>query len=736
VAQATASPVADPNGPTSTGSEDPSTAQGTSQTNDALEEIVVTAQKRMERLLDVPVAVSAISGETLVNSHQLRLEDYFHKLPGVSLTLSGNGSEPMIVIRGMTTAPAGNPTAGVVIDEVPYGRSSSLSFTVNMPDIDPGDLQRVEVLRGPQGTLYGASSIGGLLKFVTVDPSTAGLAGRLQMGTTSVHQGDDLGYSVRGAVNVPLSDTLAVRLSGLTLEDPGYVDNPETGERDVNTRKSEGGRFSALWRPGNHFSLKLSALMQDSVRAGMSDSDTLLEPNLQRMELGGTGAYERKSRAYSATMTGTAGPVELVSATGYSIDELDNSVESFGLRGLANLNFPGSGRASLVTWMENKKFTQELRATLPIGKRLSWLVGLFYTEEQDQYRVDAFANFTSGAVAGLLVRNLGLPDTSFEERAAFTTFTVDVTDRFDIQFGGRYSENDQLFSRASVLAGANPIDAAPNFFQSSRSKDDAFTYLITPRFKVSPDLMTYARVASGYRPGGPNFNCGILPAELCEFDADTSINYEIGAKGTLFDRRLSFDTSVFYIDWKDLQVGPLIMAGTTFLTNASRATSQGVELAVEARPRAGLSLSAWVVFNEAELAEPMAAPFSNGTSFIAKGTRLPFSARWTGNVAIDQSFPLAFWDGARGVVGVDASYVGDRPGTLSNTNMLRAKPSYVQIGFRTGLTYDSWDLNAFVNNVTDRRGVLRGGDDGLGATLVNYIQPRTIGISVARTFGR
>jgi iron complex outermembrane recepter protein len=698
----------------------------------SLEEIIVTAQKRQERLLDVPVAVSAIKAETLVNSNLLRLEDYYARLPGVSLTLNGNGSDPMIIIRGLATAAGGNPTAGVLIDEVPYGRSSSLSFPVSMPDIDPGDLSRLEVLRGPQGTLYGASSIGGLIKFVTADPSTDALRGRVQVGSTYVRFGDDLGYSMRGSVNVPLADTMAVRLSGFTAQDPGYIDNPNSGERDVNSRDSEGGRVSALWRPSENFSLKLNAMFQDSLREGGGDSDITL-PELQRNELAGIGGTQRKTQFYSATMTGLLGPLEIVSASGYSVDETNSSVESIGLRGLANSFFPGSGRASIVTWMENEKFSQELRASLPIGDHLTWLFGLYYTKERDEYRVNVLANTPSGDVRGLLVRNLALSGTSFEERAAFTNLTVTLAPRFDVQFGGRFSENDQVFDRASVTAGANPLDAAPNFFQSSSSSDNAFTYQVTPRFKISPDLMTYARVASGYRPGGPNFNCGILPADLCEFDADTSTNYELGIKGTMLDSRLSFDAAVYFIDWDDLQVGPVTFtAGTTYLTNASKAESKGVELSLEARPMDGLSMSAWVAYNDAELAERAPVPFGTGSTFIDAGTDLPFSAKWTCGLSIDQRFPVG--SEASMVVGADGSYVGERPGTLSNTNMANAKPSYVQINLRTGFTYETLQLNAFVNNVTDKRGVLRGGDDGLGPNLINYIQPRTIGLSMSKDF--
>ncbi|HEX4973576.1 MAG TPA: TonB-dependent receptor, partial [Steroidobacteraceae bacterium] len=188
-----------------------------------IEEVVVTAQKRAERLLDVPIPVTAVDGQFLLKHNELRLQDYYSRVPGLNYS-PGQWGEPRIAIRGIVTDPYTNPTVGLMIDDIPYGLSINQNGGGG-PDIDPGDLARIEVLRGPQGTLYGASSMGGLLKYVTVDPSTEALSGRVQVGTSSVSKGDDLGYSVRGSINVPLGDTLAIRASAFTRREPGYIDN-------------------------------------------------------------------------------------------------------------------------------------------------------------------------------------------------------------------------------------------------------------------------------------------------------------------------------------------------------------------------------------------------------------------------------------------------------------------------------------------------------------------------------
>jgi iron complex outermembrane recepter protein len=703
----------------------------------SLEEVIVTAQKRAERALDVPMAVSAIDAQTLVDGNQLRVEDYFQTLPGVSLAITGNGGEPQVIIRGVSTGTVGNPTSVTVIDEVPYTRSLGLGFPNTTPDLDPGDLSRIEVLRGPQGTVYGAANLGGLLKYVTVDPSTDELSGRLQVGSSYVDSGDDLGYSVRGAVNVPVSDTLAVRLSGFTLRDPGFIDNPQTGEHDVNHRDAEGGRFSALWRPSEAFSLKLNAMVQDSERKGPADVDATLAQDLSRSGPPKTGGYERKTEFYSATMTGTLGSVELVSATGYGTEEVDGSFDlTPAVPGLAGFFFPGATSTTLASEIENEKFSEELRATFPLGERVQWMVGGFYTKEKNKFRADTLALDATGAAVGLFVRGLAMPGTEFEERAAFTNLTIGITDQFDVQLGGRYSDNEQVFVSASVPFGTNSVDAAPSVFPPPRhAKDSSFTYLVTPRLKISPDLMVYARVASGYRPGGTNFFCG-QPGVPCEFEPDTTTNYEIGVKGILLDRALTLEASVYYIDWKDVQTNDQTSFGLgsiSFTSSAGNAKSEGVELSLEARPLDGLTLSGWVAYGNAELTETL--PDGVGK----KGEQLPRSMRWSGNASVQQEFPLTAWSGATAFVKADASYVDERTNTLENPALpitSAVLPSYTQVDLSAGLSSGRWRLQAFVNNVTDKRGQLSSASYGitLPPTLFTYIEPRTMGLSLTLDF--
>jgi len=311
-----------------------------------------------------------------------------------------------------------------------------------------------------------------------------------------------------------------------------------------------------------------------------------------------------------------------------------------------------------------------------------------------------------------------------------------VTDRFDVQFGGRESTNRQTYHETDF----GPYDLtfygtpSPYAFPAEESRKSAFTYLVTPRFKVTPDLMLYARLASGYRPGGPNEPTSNrnVPAS---FGPDKTMNYEIGAKGTALENRLSFDASVYYIDWKDIQV--LVYdpnTEITYFTNANRAKSQGVELSVESRPLSGLTLGAWVAWNDAELTKAF-PPVDVSFTYGVPGDRLPYSSRFSGNFSAEQSFPLSKdWTG---LVGVAVSYVGERVGEFAITPARDIFPAYTRTDLRGGLKRGSWAVNLFANNITDRRGIVSGGiaSGGNSPFAYQYIQPRTVGFSIAKTFG-
>ncbi len=698
-----------------------------------LEEIIVTAQKRSERLQDVPVPVTTLKAQELVASNQIRMQDYFTRVPGLTVTPDDENGAPIVTIRGITTGGYTNPTVGIVVDDVPFGSSTSTAVGNIAPDIDPFDLADIEVLRGPQGTLYGAGSMGGLIKYTTVDPSFDGISGRVQAGTETIYNAAQLGYNVRGAVNLPLNDTFAIRASAFTREDPGYIDNAVHNINGINKSQSDGAHLLALWKPSDTFSIKLSALYQDDKRFGSNDVFAALG-DLKQDFLLNTGRYSKRVQAYNATIRAKVGGVDFVSISGYSKNNYQNTLDfSSAFSFYVPPVFGVSGVPSFAHVTTNKA-SQEFRFSGSFGGSVDWLAGAFYTYEDSPAHTDVFAeNPQTGLIVGKAI-TFNFP-TTFQEYAAFGDLTYHVTRHFDIQLGFRESQNTQSYNETDTGQIVLAYDGSPSPFvyPEQKSKDRAFTYLVTPQYKLSSDLMLYARLASGYRPGGPNPGAQLygFPSE---FGADKTQDYEIGVKGNVLHHSLTFDASAYYIPWKDIQVlaiDPVTFIG--FYANGTRAKSEGVELSLQAQPIQNLLLSAWIAWNKSVLTEP----FSPTTYLVgAAGDRLPYGSRFSGNISLDQGFSLG--SQLRASIGGTVSYVGEREGefaTLFSANADRqVLPSYSQLDVRAGLTYQSWDLRLSVNNVADKRGLLRGGLNSIYPYAFNYTQPRTVGLSIAKSF--
>ena len=720
-----------------TGSNQGSVAVGTpaaspsdSQQAVGLTEIIVTAQKREQRLQDVPIPVTAINTEALLEQNQVRVEDYFNTVPGLALRTDGHGYENLS-IRGVTTGAYTNPTVGIVVDDAPFGSTNTLGSRTSTPDLDPSDLARIEVLRGPQGTLYGASSIGGLLKFVTVDPSTDEFSGRVQADINSVYNGAEPGYGVRGAVNIPISDTLAVRASGFSRQDPGYIDNPLLFLHGVNETQVYGGRLSALWKPSESFSLKLSGLMQNTTADG--PSDVTLEPGIGPLQQIQSlpGGFHHEIRSFTANMSATLGAIKFVSISGYGIDKYESPID-FSLY-YGGLGFPPNSQTLFGTPLAEEdghdrtaKFTQEFRFSGSFS-RIDWLLGAYYSHESNDSHDDFYAiNPTTRTFAGLLLDD-PYP-TTYTEYAGFGDLTFHITDQFDVQIGGREGQSRQSY----VEPMTGPLVGGSEYNPPEHSKDNAFTYLVTPEYKFSSNLMAYARLASGYRPGGPNPTCTLFHVP-CEYGHDETRNYEVGVKGDALDSRLTFDASIYYINWTSIQLQVIDPTSEdSYYTNGGRAKSQGIELSSQARPLDGLTVGAWITISDAKLTSNLPADASIVGS---SGDRLPYSSRFSGNMSAQQDFQIR--GALKGFVGGSISYVGNREDNFPYVGggSRLTLPGYAETNLRLGVRDELWTASLFANNVADKRGVLSYPPSFATIyPIVNYIQPRTVGLSVSRSF--
>jgi iron complex outermembrane receptor protein len=715
--------------------ENPPGSAEAGRTSGALEEVVVTAQKREARLIDVPTAITALTASDLLDENKTRLQDYFRDVPGLVVTSSGSGTATL-AIRGVSTGNTTNPTVGVTIDDVPYGSVSGLGFgsIISPPDLDPTDLQRIEVLRGPQGTLYGASSLGGLLQFVTADPSFKGMAGRVEVGGNSIASGGS-GWDGRGAINLPLSDTVAMRASAFVRHDGGFINDPVHGFKNLDRSRAEGGHLGLLWNIGSRATLKLSALYQESYADGASqiDTDSSLKPtlgDLAQNHLLGTGLSANRVQLYSANLSVDLGDgMKFVSVSGFARNgwiTLTDFTPAFGVY-LA----PDGAAVYYNFW--NNRFSQELRLQQSTGS-VDWVVGAFYSHEAsgDFITLDDVNQATGALVTNsLLIEN---DEFRFKEYAGFGSATLHITKEFSLEGGVRYSHNNQFYKTDLV----GPFSGSPTgeYLFSQPSSDHSLTYSLTPSYKITDNVLGYVRIASGYRPGGPNagvFGVGTPITYL----ADKTTNYEIGIKGEAFERRLSFEASAYYVNWKDIQLGSVDpVTNFLYFQNARTAKSKGIELSASAIPWTDARLGASVAVNRAELSADLPAT----AAFGHPGDPLPNAPHLAASLNFEQDFRVS--ELVTAFAGASVNYVDSRVGAFVNTAAeVRAQmPSYTLAGVRGGIrTTTGWTVNAYVSNIGNERGVLLAGSragtsfptDPFSKTVV---QPRTIGVSVAKSF--
>jgi iron complex outermembrane receptor protein len=381
---------------------------------------------------------------------------------------------------------------------------------------------------------------------------------------------------------------------------------------------------------------------------------------------------------------------------------------------------------SVADDIRQHKLSEEIRLASRIGSSFDWRLGGFYTREKGSIAesVPTFDPLTGVPVPISLVILNALTPSTFNEYAAFAEATYHFTGRFDLTGGLRYSHNHQdivqIFS--GLLTGL--VDT------NSPSSDSATTFLVTPRFKLTDNTMLYGRVASGYRPGGPNFPT--VPPTPPVYGPDRDVNYEVGVKALFPDQRLSFDAAIFYVDWTKIQLNVVTPSGLQYTANAGSASSRGAEVAVNYSPVTALTFAGALSYTNAQLEKGLPSG-----AVGAKGDRLPYSPRFKANLSAEY---------AHGTVNGWAPYLGatylfngsELIDFSSDSSFPRIElPAYRTIGARTGIRNKRWTIEVYAKNISDVRGYdsaagLAGSPTGPYA--LGVIQPRTIGFSVIATF--
>ncbi|MFC3050286.1 TonB-dependent receptor [Kordiimonas pumila] len=713
--------------------------QNTEAQEPAFDEIIVTATKRAQSLQDVPFGLSALTGANLERIGASGAEDYLAEIPGVHYNAQGRGTSP-IVIRGISTEGATrnnlqNSTT-IYIDDLPslnaWGAWSNSDFSTF-------DLERVEVLRGPQGTLFGSGALGGAVRVITNKPDLSEFAAKIEYGHAFTHDGED-SYNLSAMVNVPIiSDKLAIRAVGYKREDGGYIDNVRRDEKDVNSGSSEGGRLLLAYQATDRLSLRFT-LTHEENSLDDSPASYALEAEGDAYEYNGTipNASDIKLTSYNLYAEYEFDGFMVSSSTTYAERDslLNTDYVSYidSLLGGA-LGFDADAPTAYIDpddhdYLIRHKydtFAQELRLSSTHDGPFQWTIGGFYLKQN----LTAYQLWASEPFGPVLESNY---DVHVTETALFGEASYKFSDKFSVTIGARAFDNKFEFERIDQPSVFVPAGGAVTPYTVANSSS------INPKFSVSyfpsEDIHLYATAAKGFRIGQVNFvqDEDVEAGITREFDPDSLWNYEAGIKASLFDNRLSLNAALFYIDWSDIQLqrfvtGPASGLLLNITDNAGKAEIKGLEADLKWRPTAGIEIGSAITVLDAKLKSVL-----DGVPMIP-GSTLPGSADFSASNFIEFSSDKLPND-MRGYMRLGHRYVGESVSNINNAPQLYSD-KYNVFNARAGLMYGGYEIIVYVDNLTnnDARTSNFGVDaQNLFASRSYRLQPRTIGVTMRADF--
>jgi iron complex outermembrane receptor protein len=720
-----------------------------------LSEIIVTAQKISQKLMDVPVSISVLTGNQLEELQATRISDWLALVPGLNINDGTTPGKGALILEGIPSLGAASEV-GMYVNDTPVGSSSTFgSGGAAVLDLMPYDLERIEVLRGPQGTLYGASSMGGLIKYVMKSPDLENFSASIGGDFFGIKGSDGHGDGVRGALNIPIvSGLLGLHVSAYDQYTPGYLTNGVTGAKDQNGIRQTGGRAALLWDINSDVSIQISSLYQKIAAAnqdgvwlnqttGLPISGAFAEDNVRQEP------STEVLRLYDLTLKWDLHWAELTSVSSYQNFQDNLSGDATATFAPLNpifplLHLPTFATASADVDVGLEKFTQEVRLASPQDQPLRWLVGGFFThEETTNHSVFNLHDAADAPIAALNpFLSSDLPAT-YKEYAAFGDLTYQITNRFDLTGGVRYAHNSQTFhDQIGGLLEILKFGMIPPP-TSGRSSEGVTTFLFSPNYHLNDTTIAYLRVATGYQPGGANAVSPLFPTAPPTFSSSRLIDYQPGLKSTFLNGRASVDVSAFFIDWTKIQVlvnGPGGQANAT--ENGGKARSRGFDFTGSYSPIPGLVLGTNFNYTDAILTTPVASLNS------LSGARLPYIPRWSGALTAEYNTPLAAnW---RAFAGGSYHYVGPRfSGVEGQTNdqtvLIPADAevrSYSTVDLHLGASHGGLRVSLYAKNLANKYAYLA--PSFYRYTLAPLytpidiqapvLQPRTIGVSVDQTF--
>lgn len=660
--------------------------------NEAVPEIIVTAQKREQRLTSVPMSIGVLSGDMIAQQRITNLLDISRAVPGMVVSDSGPGRR-RLNLRGVGNTFGAQPLVGLYLDE-----TSVAGFNDSVINLQTYDLERVEVLRGPQGTLYGEGSTSGTVRFITSKPQLDGYGLDANLKGFAP-EGGDVGADLTAAVNIPLAeDVLGLRVSGRYLKDRGWMDQPALGLENINDQSLVDLRFQLRWQVTDNFTADAMAIIHRNDAGASNRGEDINGDFTQAFMDPSTPSAKDEFNIYNLTLNYDFGPVSLISATSY-VDmnkRLRNDGNTIPLLAPPAPLFQFLNR---VQDSDGATFSQEVRATSSTGGPLQYTLGVYYRDSQlDRYSESLFG--------------LTLPAASFFESTAdngskswavFGDISYELTSRLEIGGGLRYF-----------------VDKRENFNGVSKSEADFET--VNPRFYVSFDLTDtatiYGNIAKGFRSGGFN-RPGQDP-----YDPETLWSYEIGAKADLFDRRLHVEGTAFYSDYSNIQVVGVTgtSLGQSITSNLGEAWVKGLEGTASFYVGNGLDIGATAAVYETKVTS-----LNVGSASHQVGDELDDVPDYSLSAWADYSFPIG-----RDLMGtLQASYGRKGVSYYRNRSVGPFFLSMSDVTDMLDLSFEvdrgQWSVLFFIDNALNERGQIDPfGIEGGAARP----QPRTFGVGL------
>ncbi len=742
-----------------------STAQET-----RLEEVIVTATRRAESIQDIPINITSL-GSTLIERERIEnLADIARRVPGLTVVDQGPRSGNTLTVRGLTV------DSIVAPDTNNNGGGAVATYVGEVPvyvDLRLNDMDRVEILLGPQGTLYGAGTLGGAIRYIPNKPQSDALSYELRGDLFGLSHSDGTGYEAGGTINVPIiDDKLALRASLDYLDDPGFIDynylvrnpgvsNPQPvpalsdenlkSQKDANTQQLWSGRL-ALRYTGDRLDSTLTYYYQDADIGGRQ---------VNYRDSFGTGKYEsaarfeepnkRKNELLTLEMVADLGFADLTSATGYNeyTENGQRDQTDFLLRGRYGYEFFPSFVAFTREDADEDTFTQELRLVSNGDGPFNWIVGGFYSE----FKIDAGSQEFYPGLAD--PNSLGFIS-SFEgkttETAVFGELGYEITDAWQVTVGARWFkfEDDASLAAAFPLGVPSPIVLVPESFDVD---DDDAIYKFNTSYHFSDDIMGFLTVSQGYRLGGlnpqtlcpeplPDGPISCLTADQQLIKPDTTTNYELGVHSQLFDDSLLLNASIYYIEWDDVRIADVAeeTGGLGFSSNGGSAESTGIELTSQWLITSHFSVTGAYSYNKAELTED--APGLVGGEDAFDGDRLPGTPE--NQLFLGANYELQIDDGSHVDLDWSMTYQSNVITKVGERDSGESLSGFALHNISATWFRDSWTVALYADNVFDKyaeTGVRGDFDDienveGFDSRYYfhNVVRPRQFGMRLRYNF--